>query len=197
MSVSTLVCAHVSLYTQACFFLVTKQARLAPKHLLISAVLYAGSHQRPANKEFSLWIVAVCTTQKYTQAFADGWCVVCRFSTETSQSSGFALWIYAVPTTSNSTRLIINAGLNPSKAFAPKPDAKLDFAQVKQQAVRTLFSLRPRYAFCNAHGTVHSMPHDPLVYAFSETHSVPHSSLPKQKAVHTLPTDGQVQCALL
>lgn len=100
-----------------------------------------------------------------TKALVDQCSNVCRFSTETSQSSGFALWIYAVPTTSNSTRLIINAGLNPSKAFAPKPDAKLDFAQVKQQAVRTLFSLRPRYAICNAHGTAHSTSHDLLVYA--------------------------------
>ena len=71
----------------------------------------------------------------------------CRFSTETSKATGFALWIYAVPTTSNSTRLIISAGLNPSKTFARKPDApKLDPQNFKREATRAVLSLRPRSA---------------------------------------------------
>lgn len=70
--------------------------------------------------------------------------VACRFTIPTSKTSGFSLWIYAVPTTSNTTRLIISAGLDPSKAFGQEPGAKLDLATVKRNAARTFFSLRPR-----------------------------------------------------
>ena len=69
----------------------------------------------------------------------------CRFSTERSKTSGFSLWIYAVPTSSNSTRLIINAGLSP-KAFAaasgPK-QAKNPISAVKAAAVGVFTKNRP------------------------------------------------------
>ncbi|KAL3146814.1 hypothetical protein ABBQ38_014791 [Trebouxia sp. C0009 RCD-2024] len=70
---------------------------------------------------------------------------LCRFTVPTTSTSGFALWIYAVPTTSNTTRLIISAGFNPSLASVKQPDAKLDLAAVKQTVTRALLSLRPRW----------------------------------------------------
>lgn len=69
----------------------------------------------------------------------------CRFSSERSKTSGFSLWIYAVPTSSNSTRLIINAGLSP-KAFGaasgPK-QAKGPIAAVKAAAVGVFTKNKP------------------------------------------------------
>lgn len=71
---------------------------------------------------------------------------LCRFSSAAGEASGFALWIYAVPTTSNSTRLIISAGLNPSKAAAFKPDPKAGrVADLKRSLLRKVFTLRPRW----------------------------------------------------
>lgn len=69
----------------------------------------------------------------------------CRFSTEGSKTSGFSLWIYAVPTSSNSTRLIINAGLSPKASGAsggPK-QTKGPISAVKTAAVRAFIKNKP------------------------------------------------------
>ena len=75
-----------------------------------------------------------------------------RFTLETSPTSGFALWIYAVPTSSNSTRLIISAGLSP-KGFAQgkaKPKSQNPIQFLKSAGLRLFTSLQPRSEPCSA-----------------------------------------------
>ena len=73
----------------------------------------------------------------------------CRFHVDNSPISGFSLWIYAVPTTSNSTRLIISAGLSP-KAFAQgAAKTKTPMNAVKTAGIRAFSAAKPRQA-CSA-----------------------------------------------
>lgn len=70
---------------------------------------------------------------------------LCRFHVDNSPISGFSLWIYAVPTSSNSTRLIISAGLSP-KAFAQgAAKTKTPMNAVKTAGIRAFSAAKPRW----------------------------------------------------